>query len=613
MGSHLGESDAARRLDHLTKLFNVGQASMLARVGSGRPVRLNGVPERWEEDMNRYWTEHYPSGVPAEVDIGQYGSLVDLLEDSFKRYANDKAYVLMDKAITYGDLDRMSRSVGAYLQSLGLQKGDRVAIMMPNVLQYPVVLAGIIRAGFIAVNVNPLYTPRELEHQLTDSGAKAIFIIENFAETLDKVIAKTPIEHTVVTGVGDLLGFPKGVMTNFLIRKVRKAVPAYSLPGHTRLSKALAQGAGKSMDRPDITADDVAVLQYTGGTTGVSKGATLLHRTVIANLLASEAWMQPGLNRRPIEGQLTFVCALPLYHVFAFITCSLLSMRAGGVNILIPNPRDMDATIKEIGKYKFHVFPGVNTLFNGLANHPEFAKLNFDQLRIANGGGMAVQEAVAKRWLDITGCPICEGYGLSETSSGVTCNPTDNDAYSGTIGLPMPNVDIKILDDDGNEVPQGEAGEIAIRGPQVMAGYWQRDDATAEVMTPDGYFKSGDVGIMDERGFTKIVDRKKDMILVSGFNVYPNEIEAVAVHCDGVDEAACVGVPDANSGEAVMLFVTRTNPDLTEKDVRDFCSKELTGYKKPKHVAFVDEMPKTNVGKILRRELRDTAVKQMNA
>ncbi|MEQ6248046.1 long-chain-fatty-acid--CoA ligase [Sulfitobacter sp. HNIBRBA3233] len=562
--------------------------------------------------MTRYWTDAYPSGVPAEVDVDQYGSLIDLLEESFSRYADKDAYILMDKALTYGDLDRMSRAVGAYLQGLGLKKGDRVAIMMPNVLQYPVVLAGILRAGFIAVNVNPLYTPRELEHQLNDSGAKAIFILENFAETLDKVLSKTKIAHTVVTGVGDLLGFPKGILTNFVIRRVRKAVPPYRLPGHIRLSRVLSAGAGMTLEKPVVTADDVAVLQYTGGTTGVSKGATLLHRTVIANLLSSEAWMQPGLSRKPIEGQLTFICALPLYHVFAFITCSLLSMRSGGVNVLIPNPRDMDATIREIGKYRFHVFPGVNTLFNGLANHPEFAKLDFSQLRIANGGGTAVQEAVAKKWLSITGCPICEGYGLSETSSGVTCNPTDTDAYSGTIGLPMPNVEIKIIDDDGNDMPTGERGEIAIRGPQVMAGYWQRPDATAEVMTEDGFFKSGDIGIMDERGFTRIVDRKKDMILVSGFNVYPNEIEAVAMNLDGVEEAACVGVPDTASGEAVMLFVTRARPDLSEKDVREFCTRELTGYKKPKHVRFVDEMPKTNVGKILRRELRDAAVREMS-
>ncbi|WP_370399148.1 long-chain-fatty-acid--CoA ligase [Sulfitobacter sp. JB4-11] len=563
--------------------------------------------------MERHWTKQYPAGVPAEVEIDQYGSLVELLEQSFEKYANDNAYILMDKAITYGDLDRMSRAVGAYLQSLGLEKGDRVAIMMPNVLQYPVVLAGILRAGFVAVNVNPLYTPRELEHQLVDSGSKAIFIVENFAETLDKVIDKTPIKHTFVTGVGDLLGFPKSAITNFVLRRVRKVVPPFVLPGHVRLGKVLSAGAHMKMARPEVSADDVAVLQYTGGTTGLSKGATLLHRTIIANLLSSEAWMKPGLNRRPIEGQLTFICALPLYHVFAFISCSLLSMRSGGVNVLIPNPRDMDGTIKEISKYKFHVFPGVNTLFNGLANHPEFAKLDFDQLRIANGGGTAVQEAVAKKWLDITGCPICEGYGLSETCSGITCNPTDTDAYSGTIGLPMPNVDIKIIDDDGNDVPLGERGEIAIRGPQVMAGYWQRPDATAEVMTPDGYFKSGDVGIMDENGFTKIVDRKKDMILVSGFNVYPNEIEAVAAHLDGVEEAACVGVPDKNSGEAVMLFITKADPGLTEQKVREFCGTELTGYKKPKHVRFIDEMPKTNVGKILRRELRDAAIKEMSA
>ncbi len=563
--------------------------------------------------MERIWTEHYPPGVSPDVDISQYSSLIDLLEESFTKYRNDKAYVLMDKALTYGDLDRLSQAFGAYLQGLGLQRGDRVAIMMPNVLQYPVVLAGILRAGFIAVNVNPLYTARELEHQLNDSGSKAIVIIENFATTLQEVIRNTGIEHTVVTGVGDLLGFPKGAITNFVVRRVRKAVPPFSLPGSVKLSAALSMGAGQTLNKPTVASDDVAVLQYTGGTTGVSKGATLLHKTVIANLLASEAWMQPGLNRKPIQGQLTFICALPLYHVFAFITCSLLSMRTGGVNILIPNPRDMDATIKEIGKYKFHVFPGVNTLFNGLANHPEFAKLDFDQLRIANGGGMAVQEAVAKKWLDITGCPICEGYGLSETSSGITCNPTDTDAYSGTIGLPMPNVEIRILDDDGNDVPLGERGEIAIRAPQVMAGYWQRPEATAEVMTEDGFFKSGDIGIMDSRGYTKIVDRKKDMILVSGFNVYPNEIEAVAVNHDGVLEAACVGVPDKNSGEAVMLFICKADEALTEKEMRDFCSQHLTGYKKPKYVEFVDEMPKTNVGKILRRELRDAAVAKMTA
>lgn len=562
--------------------------------------------------MDRFWTKNYPDGVPADVDITQYASLVDLLEESFSKYSDDNAYILMDKALTYGELDKTSMALGAYLQGLGLKQGDRVAIMMPNVLQYPVALAAILRAGLIAVNVNPLYTPRELEHQLNDSGSKAIIILENFASTLQQVIGNTSVEHTIVTSIGDMLGLIKGTITNFVVRNVRKAVPAFSLPGSVAFSKALAIGRGKTLARPQISSSDVAVLQYTGGTTGVSKGATLLHSTIIANLLSSEAWMRPGLNRRPTSGQLTFICALPLYHVFAFITCSLLSMRTGGVNILIPNPRDLSATIKEIGKYKFHVFPGVNTLFNGLANNAEFVKLDFSQLRISNGGGMAVQEAVAKRWLDVTGCPVCEGYGLSETSSGVTCNPTDSDAYSGTIGLPMPNVHLRILDDDGNDVALGEPGEIAIKGPQVMDGYWQRADETEKVMTPDGFFKSGDVGIMDKNGYTRIVDRKKDMILVSGFNVYPNEIEGVAANHPGVLETAVVGVPDKNSGEAVMLFAIRKDDTLTEKELAGFCAKNLTGYKKPKYIEFRDDLPRTNVGKILRRELRSEAIAKMD-
>ena len=438
--------------------------------------------------MEKIWLKNYPEGVPAEVDVNQYGSLVDLLEESFSKYANDDAYVLMDKRLTYGELDKESVAMGAYLQSLGLKKGDRVAIMMPNVLQYPVVLAGILRAGLIVVNVNPLYTPRELEHQLNDSGSKAIIILENFASTLQEVIDRTPIEHTVVANIGEMLGGLKGTIVNFVVRYVKKGVPSFSLPKSISYKQAMAIGHGKTLTKPEIASDDVAVLQYTGGTTGVSKGATLLHSTIVANLLVSEAWMQPALNKNPTTGQLTAICALPLYHVFAFITCSLLSMRTGGLNVLIPNPRDMDATVKELAKYKFHLFPGVNTLFNGLNNNAEFQKLDFSQLRVTNGGGMAVQEFVAARWLEITGCPICEGYGLSETSSGVTCNPTDSDKFSGTIGLPMPNVDIKIIDDDGKEVPLGERGEIAIRGPQVMAGYWERPDATAEVMTEDGFF-----------------------------------------------------------------------------------------------------------------------------
>ncbi|MBN8938856.1 MAG: long-chain-fatty-acid--CoA ligase [Rhizobiales bacterium] len=561
--------------------------------------------------MDRFWLKSYPAGVPENVDVNKYSSVVALLEESFAKYRDDKAYICMDKALTFGEVDALSAALGAYLQSLGLKKGDRVAIMMPNLLQYPVAVAAVLRAGFIVVNVNPLYTPRELAHQLKDSGAQAIIILENFAATLGEVIADTPIRHVILAAVGDLLGFPKGTIVNFVLRNVKKAIPAYSLPGAIRFNTALARGRHVVLAKPEITPDDVAVLQYTGGTTGVSKGATLLHRTLIGNLLASEAWTQPGLKRKPIEGQPVFICALPLYHVFAFVSCALLAMRMGGVNVLIPNPRDLGGMIKELAKYRFNVMPGVNTLFNGLANHPDFAKLDFSHLLIANGGGMAVQEAVAKKWLALTGCPIVEGYGLSETSAGVTCNPTDSSAYTGTIGLPLPNVEIRMLDDDGKDVPRGAAGEIAIRGPQVMAGYWQRPDETANVMTPDGFFKSGDVGIMDERGYITIIDRKKDMILVSGFNVYPNEIEGVAVSHPGVLECAVVGVPDRNSGEAVMMFVVRKDPNLTKEELMKFCMENLTGYKKPKYIEFRTDLPRTNVGKILRRELRDQAIKDM--
>ncbi|BCH24476.1 long-chain-fatty-acid--CoA ligase [Mesorhizobium sp. L-8-10] len=560
--------------------------------------------------MERLWLKHYPAGVPAEVNFDYYPSVAALFEESFARFKDDKAYICMDKSVTYGDIDLMSRDLAAYLQGLGLKKGDRVALMMPNLLQYPVAIAAVLRAGFIAVNVNPLYTPRELEHQLRDSGALAIIILENFAATLQQVIRNTSIKHVVVSSVGDLLGFAKGTVTNFVVRRVKKAVPAWSLPGSVSLKAALATGRHKPLDAPDLQPDDVAVLQYTGGTTGVAKGATLLHRTIIANLLASEAWMQPGIKRKPTSGQLTFICALPLYHVFAFISCGLLAMRAGGVNILIPNPRDIPGMVKEMAKYRFHLIPGVNTLFNALASNPDFARLDFSQLRIANGGAMAVQEAVARKWLEVTGCPIVEGYGLSETSAGIACNPTDNDAFTGTIGLPLPNVEIRLLDDDGNDVPHGAPGEISIKGPQVMAGYWQRPDETAKVMTPDGFFKSGDVGIMDDRGYVKIVDRKKDMILVSGFNVYPNEIEDVVASHPGVQECAVVGVPDKNSGEAVMVFVVKRDPTLTKEVLQEYCAKNLTGYKKPKHIEFRTDLPRTNVGKILRRELRDEVMKK---
>jgi long-chain acyl-CoA synthetase len=558
--------------------------------------------------MQRPWLKSYPPGVPAEVDVSRYASIVALYEESFAKYRDTPAYVCMGKRLSFGEIDRLSQALAGWLQGQGLGRGDRVAIMMPNVLQYPVAVAAALRAGLIAVNVNPLYTPRELEHQLKDSGAKAVIILENFAKTLQEVIAATSVKHVVLASMGDLLGFPKGMIVNHMVRRVKKMVPSYDLPGATAFNSAIAAGRRMRFSKPELKPDDVAVLQYTGGTTGISKGATLLHRTLIGNLLASEAWLTPGLKRKPVSGQLTFVCALPLYHVFAFIVCGLLAMRTGGVNILIPNPRDIGGTIKELSKYKINVFPAVNTLFNGLANHSQFAKLDFSELLISNGGGMAVQEAVAKKWLAITGCPIVEGYGLSETSAGATCNPTDSLAFTGTIGLPMPNVDVRILDDDGKEVPLGSRGEIAIKGPQVMAGYWQRPDETALVMTPDGFFKSGDVGVMDEKGYIKIVDRKKDMILVSGFNVYPNEIEGVVAGHPGVSECAAVGVPDKTSGEAVMLFVVRRDPALTKQDVLAFCARELTGYKKPRYVEFRDDLPKSNVGKILRRELRDQAM-----
>ncbi|HLW92749.1 MAG TPA: long-chain-fatty-acid--CoA ligase [Roseiarcus sp.] len=559
--------------------------------------------------MERIWLKSYPAGVPAEVDIARYSSLIPLLDEAFAQYRDSPAYVSMGATLTYGQIDDLSRIFAAWLQGHGLKQGDRLAIMMPNVLQYPVVMAAALRAGLILVSVNPLYTARELAHQLKDSGARAIVILENFAATLQSALAETAIERIVVTGIGDLMGFPKSVVTNFVVRRVRKMVPAFDLPNATRFNAAIAVGRSMSFVPPKIGAKDVAVLQYTGGTTGVAKGAMLLHETLVAAALISEAWMQPGLKRKPIEGQKITICALPLYHVFAFIVCALLGMRTGALNVLIVNPRDIAGLIKEMSKCRFNTFPAVNTLFNALVNHPEFAKLDFSGLVISNGGGMAVQEAVAKKWLAITGCPIVEGYGLSETSAGVTCNPTDSTAFTGTIGLPFPNVDIRIIDDAGNDVPIGTRGEIAIKGPQVMSGYWDRPDETAKALTADGFFKSGDIGVMDERGYIKIVDRKKDMILVSGFNVYPNEVEEVVAHHPDVLECAVVGMPDKNSGEAVVLFVVKRNPALTKEALAAYCAKELTGYKRPHHIEFRSELPKTNVGKILRRELRDEAAK----
>lgn len=555
--------------------------------------------------LDRPWLSAYPPGVPADIDASQYASLVALMEESFAKNASAVAYSFMGKDITFGQTDSLSQAFAAYLQGLGLAKGDRVAIMMPNVPQYPVTVAAILRAGYVVVNVNPLYTPRELEHQLKDSGAKAIVIIENFANTLEQCIANTPVKHVVLTAMGDQLGMLKGALVNYVVRNVKKMVPPFNLPSAVRFNDAVAQGTRGTLKRPDIKPDDVAVLQYTGGTTGVSKGAVLLHRNVIANVLQSEAWNGPAMSSMTSGVQPTYVCALPLYHIFAFTVNMMLGMRTGGKNILIPNPRDLPAVLKELSKHKVHSFPAVNTLFNGLANHPDFNTVDWSHLKVSLGGGMAVQSAVAKLWLEKTGCPICEGYGLSETSPSASCNPTNSKAFTGTIGVPIPGTWFKLLDDDGNEVPQGQPGEIAIKGPQVMAGYWQRPDETAKVMTPDGYFKSGDIGVVDERGFFRIVDRKKDMILVSGFNVYPNEVEDVVSGMEGVMECACVGVVDDKSGEAVKLVIVKKNPDLTEAQVREFCKTNLTGYKQPKVVEFRTELPKTPVGKILRRELRD--------
>lgn len=550
------------------------------------------------------WLKSYPPGVPAELDTSLYPSLVALMEESFHKHASKTAYSYMGRDVTYGETDRLSQTFAAYLQSLGLVKGDRVAIMMPNVPQYPVAVAAILRAGYVVVNVNPLYTPRELEHQLKDAGAKAIVIIENFAYTLQKCIAATAVKHVVLCTMGDQLGVLKGALVNFVVRNVKKLVPDYDLPGAVAFNAALASGARSTFNKVSIKTDDMAVLQYTGGTTGVSKGAVLLHRNLIANVLQSEAWYQPAMDQVPATEQPTTVCALPLYHIFAFTVGMMLSMRTGGKLILIPNPRDFPAVLKELSKHTIHSFPAVNTLFNGLANHPDFNTVDWSHLKVSLGGGTAVQSSVAKLWFEKTGCPICEGYGLSETAPCASCNPVTDKEYNGSIGVPLPGTEMKLLDDAGNEVAIGQSGEIAIKGPQVMAGYWQRPDETAKVMTPDGFFKSGDIGVVDARGFFRIVDRKKDMILVSGFNVFPTELEDVVSQLEGVLECACVGIPDEKTGEAVKLVIVKKNPDLTEAQIRAYCKENLTGYKQPRVIEFRTELPKTPVGKILRRELR---------
>ena len=556
--------------------------------------------------MDKFWIKSYPAGVPAEIDYTRYRSLVHLMDEAFSKFAQRNAYVCMDRFLTYAELDVMSTKLGAWLQAQGLAPGARVALMMPNVLQYPVAIAAVLRAGYTVVNVNPLYTPRELEHQLRDSGAEAIVILENFAHTLEKVIANTSIKITVIASMGDLLGGLKGGLVNFVVRNIKKMVPAYSLPNAIRFNSVLGEASSMTLRPVELGHDNIAFLQYTGGTTGLSKGAMLSHRNVIANLMQNEAWLQPALDKEPKLESLTFVCALPLYHIFALTICCLMGTRIGSMNILIPNPRDIPGLVKTLSKYRFNMFPAVNTLYNGLLNNPDFSKIDFSMLKLCNGGGMAVQKAVNDRWREVTGKSIVEGYGLSETAPVATANAADSVEFTGTIGLPIPSTEIAILDDDARPVPLGQPGEIAIRGPQVMVGYWQRPEETKQVMTADGFFKSGDIGFMDEKGYVTIVDRKKDMVLVSGFNVYPNEVEGVVAMHPGVLECAVVGVPDANTGEAVKLFVVRRDPELSKEALMAYCHDELTGYKRPKIIEFRDQLPKTNVGKILRRELRDS-------
>ncbi|TIO32178.1 long-chain fatty acid--CoA ligase [Mesorhizobium sp.] len=556
-----------------------------------------GVPEK-------PWLKSYPKVVPAEIGAPRFGSIGDLLADVCKQYASRPAFTCMGKTITYAEVERLSAAFGAYLQSEGLQKGARVALMMPNVLQYPVAMMAVLRAGYIVVNVNPLYTPRELEHQLKDSGAQAIVILENFASTLQAVIARTSVKHVVVAAMGDMLGGLKGTIVNFVVRRVKKMVPAWSLPGHVKFNAALQAGASVSFKPVKVAANDVAFLQYTGGTTGISKGAVLLHSNVLANVAQNALWIEDAYTIKPKPAHLNLICALPLYHIFALTVNALMGMQMGGQNILIPNPRDIPGFVKEFGKYPVHIFPGLNTLFNALLNNEDFRKLDFRPLILTLAGGMAVHKGVAERWKALTGCPITEGYGLSETSPVATANKFSDGNFTGTIGLPLPSTEIAIRDDDGNDLPLGEVGEICIRGPQVMAGYWNRPDETAKVMTKDGFFKSGDMGFMNELGYTKIVDRKKDMILVSGFNVYPNELEEIVALHPGVLEVAAIGVPDEHSGEVPKLFVVKKDPSLTAEILTVYCRENLTGYKRPKYIEFRTELPKTPVGKILRRALR---------
>jgi long-chain acyl-CoA synthetase len=555
--------------------------------------------------MERIWLKDYPPGVPADIDASRWPSLVAMMEESFARFRAEPAFICMGKAITYKELDELSRAFAGWLQSIGLERGARVAIMMPNVLQYPVAITGILRAGMTVVNVNPLYTPRELEFQLKDSGAEAIVVLENFAVTVQHATAPAALKHVVVARMGDLLGVVKGALVNSVVRHVKKMVPDYSLPGATAFKHAIAAGHARPFTPPEIGPDHIAFLQYTGGTTGVAKGAMLTHRNLIANTLQVEAWQQPMLARAPHVEHMRIVAALPLYHIFALTVCCLAAIRMGSVGLLIPNPRDLPNLIKELRACRVNSFPAVNTLYNALLNHSAFGTVDWSMLKCSIGGGMPIQRSVAERWLKATGCPLLEGYGLSETSPVLTCTRADSTIWTGTIGLPLPSTEIAIRDDNDNDVPLGQPGEICARGPQVMPGYWQRPDETAKVMSADGFFRTGDIGVMDANGQVTIVDRKKDMILVSGFNVFPNEVEAVVASHPGVLECAVIGLPDERTGESVKLFVVKKDPNLTEAELRKFCATQLTSYKMPRSIEFRTELPKTNVGKILRRALRE--------
>ena len=559
--------------------------------------------------MDRIWLRHYPPGVPADIDASRYTSLVAMFEESFARFAAHEACVCMGKALTYAELDKASRAFAAFLQARGIERGARVALMMPNVLQYPVAIAGALRAGCTVVNVNPLYKPRELEFQLKDAGAEAIVVLENFASVLQEALPQTPVKHVVIASMGDMLGTMKGALVNAVVRYVKKLVPRYNIPGSIRFNEAIAAGRQTDFTRVEVGGDDIAFLQYTGGTTGVAKGAILLHRNLIANVLQIDSWQAPILALPPRVERMVIVTALPLYHIFALTACLLFAVSNGGLCILIPNPRDIRGLIKEIAKHKVNSFPAVNTLYNALLHHPDFRRLDWSELKCAVAGGMAVQKAVAEAWMKATGKPIIEGYGLSETSPVLTVNRGDIAEWSGTIGLPLPSTEISIRDDHGHETALGEEGEICARGPQVMPGYWQRPDETAKVMTADGFFRTGDVGVMDDSGRVRIVDRKKDMISVSGFKVFPNEVEDVAMSQGGLMECAVVGVPDAHSGEAPKLFAVKKDATLTSTELYDFMKERLASYKMPRYIEFRTELPKTNVGKILRRALRDEAGK----